>query len=81
MKRPINIQGQFGKLFPSYSRCIDLTEEQMLSLVQPALDRMASLGSREPRRSCSYCLPTHQALIELRDALKEAESEVTEAAI
>ena len=62
----IDIPGQFRKLSPSYSRCIDLTPEQMLDIVEGHLE-----GCRHASQTghWSYDLVRHLALAELRDAM------------
>ena len=62
----IDSWGQFAKLFPSYSRNINLTKAQQLDLVQ---DSLVSERSLSDRGHWAYCLNRHLALVELRDAL------------
>lgn len=64
----IDIPGQFRKLCCSYSRCIDLTVEQMLEIVESRLEGCRKLGAGE-RPHWAYDLNTHIALNELRGAL------------
>lgn len=69
MRKPVDIEAQFEKLLPyaaSYSR--NLTDEQMLKLVENAIGREVNLGKGEHR--AYYDLNKHLALAELRDALK-----------
>ena len=65
--RPIAIRAQFGKLCPSYARNIDMTNEQMLTLVEAYLATERSLSENG---HWAYDLNRHLALAELRDALK-----------
>ena len=63
----IDIPGQFAKLFPSYSRSIDLTPEQRLEIVE---GRLAGCRRRGQTGHWAYEGPAHHlALAELRDAL------------
>ncbi len=66
--RPIDTFGQFAKLFPSYSRCIDLAKDQQLDLVAGSL--LAETALME-KNHWAYDINRHQALYELRDALRE----------
>jgi hypothetical protein len=68
MTRPIDILGQFHKLCPSYSRCLDLTPAQIRKIVAHSL-----VGERRrgKTRHWSYDINRHQALAELYDAIKQ----------
>jgi hypothetical protein len=67
MKRPVDIEAQFDKLCTGYG-CHDTHDnEQMHSIVVFELSKEASRGSSG---HWTYDLNRHQALIELRDALK-----------
>lgn len=71
----IDILGQFQKLCQSSSRSLDLTNEQMLEIVEGRLEGCRKLGAGE-RPHWAYDLNTHIALAELRNALlAECETE------
>lgn len=63
----IDTWGQFAKLCPSYSRNIDLTKAQQLEVVEGNLSVLRRLSDSG---HWAYCLNSHLALVELRDALK-----------
>lgn len=65
----IDTLGQFQKLLPSYSRCIDLTKEQMLEEVEGQLAGERKLANPEAKQHWAYDLNLHMALGDLRDAL------------
>jgi hypothetical protein len=69
MKR-IDTFGQFSKLFPSYSRNIDLTKEQQLELVEAEIAVESRLSNQDGKVHWDYNINSPLALIELRDALK-----------
>ena len=63
----IDIPGQFRNLCQSYSRCIDLTNEQMLEIVESRLD---GCRHRAVTRHWAYEGPVaFEGLKELRNAL------------
>ena len=66
MRKPVDIESQFKKLCP-FERTGDVSTEVMLKAVNGAVRSQVSLGHRN---HWAYDLNRHQALIELRDALK-----------